>query len=125
MTRPTRFRFSLSTLLLAVVWSAVVVWLNTTAGEVRVDDPNAPFGPGYRWLHYGWPLAYAWDVCPINVPPNGVHFAWYSWALVGDAAVGVLMVAVLTWGSRFVVRRVKHVFSRANNGRAGLNRVPS
>jgi len=112
VTRLPQIRFSLATLLLAVVWSAVVVWLNTTAGEVRVDDPNAPFGPGYRWLHYGWPLAYACDVCRINVPPNGVHFGWYPWALVGDVVVGVLLVTVLTWGSGFVVRGAKHVFRR-------------
>lgn len=115
MTKLPRFRFSLATLLLLVSLSAVVVWLNATAGEVRVDDPNAPFGPGYRSLHYGWPLTYAWDVCRINAPPNGVHFVWYSWALVFDTAVGILLVAMLTWGSGFLVR-VKHVFRRANNG---------
>ena len=118
MTRLAHFRFSLGTLLLAVAWSAVVVWLNITAGEVQVDDPNAPFGPGYRWLHYGWPWTYAWDVCRLHVPPNGVHFAWYSWVLVLDTVVGILIVAVLTWASGYLSRRVKHVYRRVKSPQA-------
>jgi hypothetical protein len=71
-------------MLLVVAWSAVVLWMNITPGEMQVDDFNAPFGPGYRWLHYGWPWTYAWDASRLYVPPNGVHFAWYTWAVVVD-----------------------------------------
>jgi hypothetical protein len=121
VTKLARFRFSLAALLLLVMWSAVVLWLNTTPGEVRENNPNVAFGPGYRWLHYGWPLTYAWDVCRLYAPPNGVHFAWYSWALVVDTVVGILLVAVLTWGSGDLWRRVKHIYRCVKSPPANAN----
>jgi hypothetical protein len=114
VTKPYRFRFSLATLLLAVVWSAGVVWLNTTPRVMIVKIPEAsgkdPLGrPWHQMLipiaQWGWPWVYAgtFQRRPLPRCPPGITAPW---ALVGDVAVGSLLVAVLTWASSLLLRRV-------------------
>jgi hypothetical protein len=97
-----RFRFSLATLLLVVMWSAVVLWINTTTP----DAENV--SEAYLVVHYhGWPWVYAWRECltPARNAEDASMLIESYWALAGDAFVGVLLVASLTWVSRFLVRR--------------------
>jgi hypothetical protein len=118
MTKLPRFRFSLATLLLLVSWSAVVVWINIMPCVVHRDQPTETLE--LLAAYYGWPWAYALKIILVGIggerpPISGVDVQWWPWALVGDAVVGILLVATLTWGSGLVVRRVKHVFRRVES----------
>jgi hypothetical protein len=124
VNRRLRCRFSLATLLVAVMWSAVVLWLDTSPGEVP-GKINEAFGPGYRWLHYGWPFTYAWYVTRLRVTPTGLPFAWHSWALVADVAIGLLFVVVLTWTSSLLLRRITARLRRRSTAKLGEQQLDS
>lgn len=103
-----RFCFSL-TLLLAVAWSAVVVWMNVTP-RVTFEEYSFLNAPGrmeigeVRYLNWGWPYRYQ-SRCTdaLEVPPPGLD----RWALSADAGVGLLFVIASTWGSKQLLRRVE------------------
>lgn len=118
MTKLPRFRFSLATLLLVVSWSAVMLWMNTTPCVVNRDQPTETLE--LLTAYYGWPWAYALKVVLVGIggelpPISGVDVKWWPWALVGDAVVGVLLVALLTWALKYLWRHAKHVFRRAES----------
>jgi len=97
LTHLARFRFSLTTLLLVVTWSAAVLWMNTSPNE-HWWPPNLIYClTGYPWVYAkyattsGHGLAEAGDV------------SWNFTGLAGDCAVGLLLVTALTWGSKQVL----------------------
>jgi hypothetical protein len=120
VARFIRPQFSLATLLIAMAWSAVAVWMNTTpyllerwdhpstsANVIHVDyskskNVTRPFG-------CGWPWTFAWASTFYRLSGSD-RFRPYMWwnygRLVGDAAAGVLLVAVLTWTSSLLLRRI-------------------
>jgi hypothetical protein len=105
VARFVRPQFSLATLLIAMAWSAAVVLVNV---EPRIRHWS-------DWATYGWPSDYAWQVQEFAVPHRFHPGEIISYrALAVDAAVGVLLVAVLTWGSTQLLRRVT---SRLRRGR--------
>jgi hypothetical protein len=59
VTRLIRFRFSLATLLIAMAWSGVAVWVNVTprlvSGYTFIDLDSECVRDGGVYL-YGWPL---------------------------------------------------------------------
>jgi hypothetical protein len=124
MTKLPRLRFSLATLLLVVSWSAVMLWVNTTPCVVNRDQPTETLE---LWgAYYGWPWAYNLGIILVGIggerpPINRVDVKWWPWAMVGDAVVGVLLVALLTWGSGYLWRRVRHGFRRAESTPADAN----
>jgi hypothetical protein len=108
-----RFRFSLSTLLLAATWTAVVVWMNATPRRLTFEDYVDP--EGYPRVHhyynrYGFPWIYASEFFlgrrSRPIMQHGSRTSDYS-ALAGDIALGLLLVVVLTAGSNRVLRRVE------------------
>jgi hypothetical protein len=125
VTRFVRPQFSLATLLIAMAWSGVAVRVNTTpyilehwhyatsANVVQVDYSKSEnvFGP----FGYGWPWRFAWASHFYKLSDSDRFRPYWMWScgrLVGDAAVGVLLVAVLTWGSTQLLRRVTSRFRR-------------
>jgi hypothetical protein len=121
VTNFRRFRFSLVTLLIATAWSAVVVWINITPLGHTHSSYN---GQDFEGHHYGWPytygwtghehpdnphLRYGWDGRMLPPSPNheesSIRIVSYP-NLPADAAAGVLLVVVLTWGSNQLLRRV-------------------
>jgi hypothetical protein len=109
VTKSARFRFSLATMLLVVTWFAVVLGIMTRS---RVQLMRLP-GRDLEIVitYYGWP----W-VCAVDerwrIGPPGSYLSFSYWRLVGDAVVGLLLVSVLTWSSRYLWRRAKHGFRR-------------
>lgn len=98
MTKLARYQFSLATMLLVAMWSAVGLWMNTTEYVVPwFVPPDCEFERSV----YGLPWYY-WSAKP--------YAHWRQWALAGDAVIGVLLVVVLTWGSTLLLRVAKHVF---------------
>lgn len=112
MARFIRPQFSLATLLIAMAWSGVAVWMNTTPGVTRsrVGLHVSVVEVGWPWTH-AWCLRYSED--PI-APQRHIIKVIGSWPIVSNAAVGVLLVVVLTWASSLVLRRVT---SRLRRGR--------
>jgi hypothetical protein len=101
-----RFRFTLMTLLLAIAWSAAAMRINVTSLEEHF--PSMPNqwgdirGPS-TFRYYGWPfICYASE----DVIGRTTRRYYDYWKLAGDAAVGVLLVVVLTWGSNQLFCRV-------------------
>jgi hypothetical protein len=112
VSRRLRFRFSLATLLITMAWSAVVVWINVTPRfaleRLSVVGRHGHDQIGVYLIRWGWPFPYAnsfvfWPVPLSDFPPGGIEAYW---AFAGDVAVGVLLVAALTWGSNQLLRRV-------------------
>jgi hypothetical protein len=107
VARFIRPQFSLATLLIAMAWFAVVLWVNTTPRVVvwPVLDPE-----GFAVAYYGWPWCYTF--VPLSsaakAPYFGnVHVLPYGYrALAEDAAVGVVLVVVLAWVSSHLLRRL-------------------
>ena len=102
--RLPRFQFGLATLLLAISWSSVVLWLNIRPREVFHLEFNAQQFKHVKLLEIGWPWGH------LNyLDIDGVAF--YDplipdyWALAGDTAVGVLFVALLTVGPALLLHR--------------------
>jgi hypothetical protein len=121
MARLARPQFSLATLVLAMAWSAVVVWLNVTP---RLDFPN--YVPGdlrIGKVECGWPLGYAWifatDPLPPQLPGPELRWYWSGWSLTGDFVVGALLVVVLTWASNLLLRRVGARLQRRSAAKLG------
>jgi len=117
VTRLIRFRFSLATLLIAMAWSGVAVWVNVLPRFRGFSHAN--FGdnglPPESWstpgaAEYGWPLTYG--LCygffdsPHDLPRLQAEMISGYHALAGDVAVGLLLVVVLTWGSNQLRRRI-------------------
>lgn len=120
MIKSVRLRFSLATLLLVVSWSAPVLWLNTTAlVPPPLDDSDNNECSGIADIGFGWPWEYTRTLvgCVDSYQRVRVEPAMLSnyRALVGDAVVGILLVAVLTCTSAFLLRRASHVFRRAES----------
>ena len=112
MSRLLRPQFSLATLLIAMAWSAVVLWLNTTPHQREPSFPVVLFPKVFS--QYGWPWICLWtirefqslvDFSRLNLG-EPLHSGWYHWSLLGDIAVGLLLVVVLTWISSLLLRRV-------------------
>ena len=115
VTGSVRFRFRLATLLLLVAWSAVALWLNVTPRVSSYEVAADTFFFGVKGndaferhvARWGWPCCYAGDSSSqraslSRLPPDGqIDYR----ALFLDTAVGVLLVAALTWGSSQVLRR--------------------
>jgi hypothetical protein len=106
VTRLIRFRFSLTTLLLAMAWCAAVVWINTLPRVTVRERPFPETSGQIRFVYWGWPCPYRSGLAdfPHVLPPRLVS-AW-AWALSADAAVSLLLVGVLTWCSNQLLRRV-------------------
>jgi hypothetical protein len=111
--RFARPQFSLATLLIAMAWSAVVVWINTLPrvtlrefpgpGISATPTPSKLVGwhPSYIPLvTWGWPCGYRTTILNFR-PPRTVS----AGALFTDAGVGLLLVVVLTWTSSLLLRR--------------------
>lgn len=124
MNRRLRFRFSLMTLLIAMAWSAVVVWVNVTPRFVGFSHVN--YGdnglPPESWripgvAEYGWPwtygLCYGFFDSPHDLPRLQAEIVSGYLALAGDATVGLLLIVVLTWTSSLLLRRVADRLRRA------------
>jgi hypothetical protein len=111
VARFIRLQFSLATLLIAMAWSAVMVWLNTTPRVWHVSHWVQGTKSMTVVTDFGWPWHYfrdtefdrnpALDLLILHDPKQSNH-----WALVGDVAVGVLLVVAATWASRQLLRRV-------------------
>lgn len=101
-----RFRFGLATLLIAMAWSAVAVWVNIRPRVVVWPELRPE---GFAVAYYGWPWCYTF--VPLSsaakVPRFGnVHvLPWGYRALAEDAAVGVVLVVLLSWASSQLLRR--------------------
>jgi hypothetical protein len=100
----------LATLLIAMAWSAVMVWMNTTPRLTAAEPPFVrPRGMYFHLANWGWPFKYTDTTAELlpeprpRFPPFGIT---RPWALAGDVLVGVLLVVVLTWGSNQLLRRV-------------------
>jgi hypothetical protein len=111
-----RLQFSLATLLLLVTWSAALLSMNVLprVSLYKVAAGGMDFGFEVsedferhvaRW---GWPCRYAVDsslerASLSRLPPHGqIDYR----ALFLDTAVGVLIVAALTWATNQLLRRV-------------------
>jgi hypothetical protein len=120
VARFIRPQFSLATLLIAMAWSGVAVWVNITPRVRSEEIINIIDLPGVRFQYYdarwGWPCYYAGDSSTdrtslSQLPTHGrIHYR----AMLLDAVVGVLLVVVLTWASSQLLRRVT---SRLRRGR--------
>jgi hypothetical protein len=113
VNRFLRFRFILASLLLAVTWSGVAVWVNITPrfrGFTHVTYGDNELPPESWSAEYGWPWTYR--LCngffdsPHDLPRLQAEMVSGYSALSGDIAVGLLLVAVLTWASSQLLRRV-------------------
>lgn len=106
MTKRPRFQFSLATLLLMLAWSGVVLGI---IAKSRVDLLQFD-GHEYWITYYGWPFVCAIDERTRVGPPID-YFSFvgpWCWRLLGDAVVGLLLVSMLTWGSRYLWVRFQH-----------------
>lgn len=104
MSRLLRPQFSLATLLIAMAWSAVMVWVNVTPHVTRYR-----VGIHASVVEIGWPWTYAWCLQTSEdaiAPQRRIIKVIGSWPIVSNAVVGVLLVAVLTWASSLLLRRV-------------------
>ncbi len=118
--RHRRFQFSLRKLMLAVAWSAVVMSVNLIPrfGETAYPLTRPSIGPtlavayGLPWKYVETyhPRDYDWSLLSRDEPSRVDSYP----ALSGDIAVGLLLVAVLTWASSLLLRRVT---SRLRRGR--------
>ena len=107
-----RPRWTLGTMLLVVGWSAVVVWLNVGYRRHTRMMYVTEWGAGSRGVEYGFPATYAqqpnatWDSSqPILRRLCAADIINY-WALAANAAMGMLAVAGLTCGSRYLLLRI-------------------
>jgi hypothetical protein len=101
----------MGTLLLIVGWSSVVVWLNV---RPRVDSRvvftriTTGFKPPESVTfneQYGWPLTVAVGL-RFDKPPARQPYPGYKWHLAANIAIGLLAVTVLTFASRYLLRRM-------------------
>jgi hypothetical protein len=93
-------------MLIFVGWCSVVVWLNV---RPRIDDwPHGYRGDViYYKVEYGFPWSYAFALQDTTgFCTNCLFFPFVHWRLVGDAAIGLLAVTVLTCGSSYLLRRI-------------------
>ncbi len=95
-------------MLLIVGWSSVVVWLNVQPGY----GPTLTFATRSEKLsvseiQYGFPWSHA-SVSQRDslISGLGSEYTIHYWALAGNVAVGILAVAVLTWGSTCLRRDI-------------------
>jgi len=102
--RLPRFRFSLATSLLVIAWSAVVLRLNTRPHESYQLDYDIEQLRHVTLLEIGWPWRHL-HFLAIDGVAFYEPFVPDYWALAGDTVVGILFVALLTWGSAFFLRR--------------------
>jgi hypothetical protein len=117
-----RFQFSLLTLLLAVAWSAVVMWMNVMPRVTVAERPHASLPRTVCYLdvylaQWGVPFQYAEEfalVSPDQLPRYPRHDLINFWALAGDLASGLLLVVALTWGSN-QLRRLRLSRVRSSN----------
>ena len=119
MARFAQPQFSLATLLIAMAWSAGVVWVNVTPrrdfnsfSNVEYEDNGFP--PESRSIpgaaEYGWPWTfgscYGLFHPTDELPRLQMEMIGRYRELAGDAGVGLLLVVVLTWISSLLLRRV-------------------
>ena len=105
-----RPKWTIGTVLLMVGWSSVVFWLNIRP-QIYTFDLVAPVDDGsvYGIVHYGFPFVYAssrFTQHPSDPYAFHPHF-WDSSNLVRDVVHGIVAVALLTWGSCYLLRRIK------------------
>ncbi len=120
MARFARPQFSLVTLLIAMAWSAGVVWVNVTPrldfnsfSNVEYEDngfpPESRSIPGT--VEYGWPWTfgscYGLFHPTDDLPRLQMEMIGRYRELAVDIAVGLLLVVVLTWASNQLLRRVE------------------
>ena len=113
MARFIRPQFSLATLLIAMAWSGVAVWVNITPRPVGCEtwvDVSSPskdvrLACGFA---YGWP----WECYSVYMPlhPSEIRGPAFEPGLYlnlpWNAAVGLVLVVVLTWISSLLLRRI-------------------
>ena len=120
MSRRIRFRFSLATLLIAMAWSACVVWMNapgcvelmSTCDIIHEQFANAEAKYGWPWQ---WASRFELHTKPASADP-GLFVITSGPALAGDVAAGVLFVIALTWASGQLLRRVGVRLRRRTEG---------
>jgi hypothetical protein len=109
VTRFIRPQFSLATLLIAMAWSGGMVWMNVTPRVESSKGSETDERTVVAVLAYGWPCAYfsffAWYTLPHQPRQESMKID-SPWALAADVAIGLLLVAVLTWISSLLLRRV-------------------
>ena len=99
-----RFRFSLGMLLIAMAWSAVVVWPNTRLNELPIGTTTEQMK--LRLTELGWPWKYSMLVADSNGVTYRSLIAADYWTMAADAAFGILLVVMLTWATSLLLRRV-------------------
>lgn len=109
--RRVRPKWSIGTLLIVVAWSSFVVWLNISPRIARKETflghsgENAVVGT----IEYGCPWSYASVLAMgerlMSLPFRPSYINSY-WELVGNIAVGMLAVAVLTLMSKYLLCRI-------------------
>jgi len=114
MNGPThrRPKWTIGTMLIFVGWSSVVVWLNIRPNVACMSDPKEE-GPIIAAVWYGCPWSYAAGFTVGTRTAQGQRIRLPSvctidshLALAGNIAIGLLAVAVLTFASRYLLRRM-------------------
>jgi hypothetical protein len=95
---------------LIVGWSSIVVWLNLRPRIWRVPIGYIGKDPQYLTV-YGcpWPWAYACRYSTSSEKdlfPDRLYFPSLGWRLAGNAAIGLLAVALLTVASKYLLRAI-------------------
>lgn len=112
MARFIRPQFSLATLLIAMAWSGVVVWINIKPHAIvaRRLTQLAPTEEFFLEAECGCPFCHLTKIgissSPDRFEAGFTDVSWHYWALAADVAVGVLLVVVLAWASSQLLRRV-------------------
>jgi hypothetical protein len=121
MNAPThrRPKWTIGTMLLVVGWTSVVVWLNVRPRNYCIPQPAPhPFTKptnyacycyqicGFPWTH-GRTLRGDHISTEPCLPPRSYPQKISSYlALKANIAIGLLAVAVLTWASTYLLRRM-------------------
>ncbi len=117
MNRPRRIRptWTIGTLLIVVAWSSAVVWLNIrprTDSRAVFTTHTTSFNPPVSVTfteEYGWPFTVAVGF-RVDKPPARQLYPRYKKHLAGNAIIGMMAVAVLTFLSKYLLNRIMFAF---------------
>ena len=120
---PSRFRFSLVTIIVAVNVAGVLIWANSRA--VAWDDvPPLMFGSTathpkvVRAFQYGWPFAMrerrdymsvsigSWVMIP-RTETRWIHTEWHMQHVAANSIIAVAIVALSCFVTELLVRRLR------------------
>ena len=101
--RHRRPKWTIDAMLLIVGWSSVVVWLNTRARFGVVSSEDNRMVSYCVFYGYPAPCAYAWNSYKVS-DANPLHIDYRLLAV--NVVIGVLVVAVGAWASKYLLRRI-------------------